>query len=142
MKYILSLDVGTTNIRSYIYTTEGKPIFAHSESVEIISKELGASEMDPGHIWDVTLSVTRRAVHWAKNENIKLECVGISLQRNTGQSLLHNKPRGQRSTKYSRHILGAKVRKDSLKFYHVARCPLQRRRQGNQHFIQVIYSVT
>jgi glycerol kinase len=84
MKYILSLDVGTTNIRSYIYTTEGKPIFAHSESVEIISKELGASEMDPGHIWDVTLSVTRRAVHWAKNENIKLECVGISLQRNTG----------------------------------------------------------
>ena len=84
MKYILSLDVGTTNIRSYIYTNEGKAIFAHTENINIISKEPGASEMEPNHIWDVTLSVTRHAVHWARSENIKLECVGISLQRNTG----------------------------------------------------------
>ena len=85
MQYILSLDVGTTNIRSYIYTTEGKAIFSYSENVEIISKEPGASEMDPNHLWSIIRNVTRAGVEWAKNNDIKLNCIGVSLQRNTGK---------------------------------------------------------
>ena len=84
MKYILSLDVGTTNVRSYIYNSIGCPVFSESQNVEIISPELGSSEIEPDHLWSVVRKVVQAAVDWGTKNSIQLEGIGISLQRNTG----------------------------------------------------------
>ena len=87
MKYILSLDVGTTNVRSYIYNSVGCPVFSESKNVEIISPELGSSEIEPEHLWSVIRAVVQAAVNWATQNSFQLSCIGISLQRNTGNNL-------------------------------------------------------
>lgn len=84
MKYILSLDVGTTNVRSYIYNSVGCPVFSESQNVEIISPELGSSEIEPDHLWSVVRAVVQSAVDWGSKNSIQLAGIGISLQRNTG----------------------------------------------------------
>jgi len=97
MKYILSLDVGTTNVRSYIYNSVGCPVFSESQNVEIISPELGSSEIEPDHLWSVVRAVVQSAVDWGSKNSIQLAGIGISLQRNTGTfwdrksgKMLHN----------------------------------------------------
>ena len=84
MKYILSLDVGTTNVRSYVYNSVGCPVFSESQNVEIISPELGSSEIEPDHLWSVVRAVVKSAVDWGSKNSIQLAGIGISLQRNTG----------------------------------------------------------
>ena len=84
-KFILALDVGTTNIRSFVYTDGGVYVYSYNTNVEVLTPELGASEIDPDHLWAKIREVTQAAVNWAKEHGKTLECIGVSLQRNTGK---------------------------------------------------------
>ena len=152
MKYILSLDVGTTNVRSYIYNSVGCPVFSESQNVEIISPELGSSEIEPDHLWSVIRAVVQSAVDWGSKNSIQLAGIGISLQRNTGNLEILSLIYILRITQsiscnfyicptvkiyLFRNILGSKVRQDVTQLCHVARRKMQRNRQRSKQFHKV-----
>ena len=84
LRYVLSLDVGTTSVRTAIYDSEGTKHSTFSDDVVVLVPEPGASEIDPDQLWQAIRNVIKEAVEYAKEKNFKLEGIGMSLQRNTG----------------------------------------------------------
>lgn len=84
LRYVLSLDVGTTSVRTAIYDSEGTKNSTFSDDVVVLVPEPGASEIDPDQLWEAIRNVIKNAVEYAKEKNFKLEGIGMSLQRNTG----------------------------------------------------------
>lgn len=82
--YIVSLDVGTTNVRSFIYNNNGVSIYTSTAPVDVLCPEPGASEIDPAALWSSIHYVVSDVVNWARSKNLHLRGLGISLQRNTG----------------------------------------------------------
>jgi len=83
-QYVLSLDVGTTSVRTAIYDSKGTKHATFSDDVIVLVPEPGASEIDPDQLWQAIRKVIKDAVEYAKQQNFKLEGIGMSLQRNTG----------------------------------------------------------
>ena len=128
--------------------------FSESQNVEIISPELGSSEIEPDHLWSVVRAVVQSAVDWGSKNSIQLAGIGISLQRNTGnleilslmyilritQSISCNFYMFVQQSKFIylfRNILGSKVRQDVTQLCHVARRKMQRNRQRSKQFHKV-----
>ena len=84
MRYVVALDVGTTSVRSVVYDSDGKKHSSFTDKVVVLVPEPGASEIDPEQLWNAIRNVIKSAVDWAKEQKIKLEGIGMSLQRNTG----------------------------------------------------------
>ncbi len=83
MKYILSIDQGTTGTRAMLFDKSGKEIAKAYEEHEQIYPKPGWVEHSPLEIWQKTLSVIKEAVKEANIDYNSIESIGITNQRET-----------------------------------------------------------
>jgi glycerol kinase len=83
MKYILSLDIGTTSTRAILFDTHMNKKAQISHKLNIFAKDTGEVEQDPKELWEKTISAAKELIK--KNRiNVKdITCVGITNQRET-----------------------------------------------------------
>lgn len=83
MKYVLSIDQGTTGSRSMIFNKEGKEISKdYLEHTQIFPKA-GWVEHNPLEIWDKTLQTISKSMIKAKVDSSDICSIGITNQRET-----------------------------------------------------------
>lgn len=91
-KYILVIDIGTTNIKSIIFDRDSYVVASSIQKIEAIFPKQGKVEYDPSKVWDTTTEVLteslRRGGFSAKN----IHAMGITNQR--GTILLWDRRRG------------------------------------------------
>ena len=61
-KYILILDIGTTNIKSFLFDKQGAIVDQVIEHPKYIMEEKGQMEQDPTEIWKMSLRVLKSIV--------------------------------------------------------------------------------
>ena len=61
-EYILSVDVGTTNIRSFIFNQRSEVIACSSRRTKLIYPENGRVEMCPETLWSCFIDVCRSSL--------------------------------------------------------------------------------
>lgn len=83
MKYILSIDQGTTGTRAMLFDKHGKEIAKAYEEHEQIFPKPGWVEHSPLEIWQKTLSVIKESVQAANIDYAAIESIGITNQRET-----------------------------------------------------------
>ena len=66
MAYVLAVDIGSTQLRCFAFSREGKSLASHFSPVVVIHPEVGASEIDPENIWN-TFQTTVKATLNAGN---------------------------------------------------------------------------
>jgi len=92
-KFVMSLDIGTTNIRCFIYDQTCKIIGKSQEKVDKEFPEESAVEMDPEKLWDKIKNAIKNSIEDSKLTPHEITCMGISLQR--GTFLLWDKKTGK-----------------------------------------------
>lgn len=80
---ILAIDQGTTSSRAIVFNKTGDIIAVAQQEFPQIFPEEGWVEHDPEDIWRTTLAVSRQALTVAENKGGKVECIGITNQRET-----------------------------------------------------------
>ena len=50
-KYLVALDIGTTNVRTIVYSDSAEALFLSSENVKILEPETGAAEIEAEQLW-------------------------------------------------------------------------------------------
>ncbi|HEY3854851.1 MAG TPA: glycerol kinase GlpK [Verrucomicrobiae bacterium] len=83
MKYILSLDAGTTSVRAIIFDKEGRMKTVAQKEIRQIYPKPGWVEQDPQEIWFTQLGVAVEALGRARIRPIDLAGLGITNQRET-----------------------------------------------------------
>ncbi|KAG7210298.1 hypothetical protein KM043_011840 [Ampulex compressa] len=81
MKYIISLDVGTTTVRCHILDEKAVTVATCTEKVEILYPKPGYAEIDPNSLWCIIVKVIKGAIHDSGIEPSSIACLGISTQR-------------------------------------------------------------
>ncbi len=79
-KYILALDQGTTGSRAVVFSDKGKVISSASRALPQYYPKPGWVEHNPGEILQTQIRTAEEAVLAA---GVKIECVGITNQRET-----------------------------------------------------------
>nr|XP_002122427.1 putative glycerol kinase 5 isoform X1 [Ciona intestinalis] len=82
-KYVLSLDIGTSNMRCFIYDKQTKIKGRSQCRIKILYPEPQAVEMDPDELWEQILGVMKEAIQSASITPDKIASIGISTQRGT-----------------------------------------------------------
>jgi len=83
MKYILTLDQGTTSCRTIIYDDVGKTIATSQLEYTQIYPQAGWVEHNPLEIWNTQLQTIKEAVSQAKISYADIAAIGITNQRET-----------------------------------------------------------
>lgn len=83
MKYILSLDQGTTSSRAIIFDHNGEVVTLAQKTFEQHYPKLGWVEHDPNEIWYTQASVAAEAIAKAGLTGHDIEAIGITNQRET-----------------------------------------------------------
>lgn len=81
--HILTIDEGTTSVRSVIWDGSGIQISSSQEEITQIYPRPGWVEHDPSEIWRLTLQTIMASVEQAKITARDLSCIGITNQRET-----------------------------------------------------------
>ncbi|XP_039616292.1 putative glycerol kinase 5 [Polypterus senegalus] len=81
--YVLSVDVGTTTIRGYIYDRDGSVRGASSKKIKLLYPKPGWVEIDPEELWQQFVSIVKEAVQAAGLQMKQILTLGISTQRAT-----------------------------------------------------------
>ncbi|KAL4219808.1 putative glycerol kinase 5 [Mactra antiquata] len=81
--FIVSVDVGTTSLRSHIYTNNGLIKASSSKKIELIHPKPGWVEIDPELIYKQTVDCIGESIKAAGIRVDDVTCLGISVQRNT-----------------------------------------------------------
>ena len=92
-KFIISIDAGTTSIRSILFDLKGKPIFSSQKEFTQYFPKNGWVEHDPDEIWVKTKKTLIDAINKAKKLRGKVLTIGITNQRET--TILWNKKNGK-----------------------------------------------
>jgi len=92
-KFIISIDAGTTSIRSILFDLKGKPIFTSQKEFKQYFPKNGWVEHDPDEIWLKTKKTLIDAINKAKKLKGKVLTIGITNQRET--TILWNKKNGK-----------------------------------------------
>ena len=62
-QYILALDIGTTTVKSVIYNKRLEQLSIASRRVNVVDDaESGLSEIEPDHLWQVTLEAIEESI--------------------------------------------------------------------------------
>jgi putative glycerol kinase 5 len=61
-KYVLSIDVGTTSLRSHIYNKDAKLMGKAQQMMLVEYPKQGYCEINPDVLWNLFLTVTKEAV--------------------------------------------------------------------------------
>jgi len=80
---ILTIDEGTTSVRSVIWDRCGVQISSSQEEITQIYPRPGWVEHDPSEIWRLTLKTIMASIVQAKITARDLSCIGITNQRET-----------------------------------------------------------
>lgn len=81
--YIVSVDIGTTSLRSHIYNSHGQIKASSSKKIELLHPKPGWSEMDPELLYSQMVTCVVESVKAAGIKISEVTCLGISVQRNT-----------------------------------------------------------
>jgi glycerol kinase len=92
-KFIISIDAGTTSIRSILFDLKGKPIFSSQKEFTQYFPKNGWVEHDPEEIWSKTKKTLLDVINKAKKLKGKVLTIGITNQRET--TILWNKKNGK-----------------------------------------------
>ena len=92
-KFIISIDAGTTSIRSILFDLKGKPIFSSQKEFTQYFPKNGWVEHDPEEIWKKTKNTLLDVIYKAKKLKGKVLTIGITNQRET--TILWNKKTGK-----------------------------------------------
>lgn len=82
-KYILTLDIGTTTIRSFIYNSRAEAIGKAVDQVVLHYPSPGFVEIDPDELWNTIVDVVRKSFQDASLSAGQMSAMGISTQRST-----------------------------------------------------------
>ncbi|MEY4122603.1 MAG: hypothetical protein RLZZ457_1441 [Pseudomonadota bacterium] len=93
MKYLLSLDQGTSSSRSIVFAPDGHIVAMAQREFRQIYPNPGWVEHDPLEIWSSQLATMREALQNAKLQAQDIACVGITNQRET--TVVWNRKTGQ-----------------------------------------------
>ena len=88
-KFIVSIDAGTTSIRSILFDIKGKPVFSSQKEFTQYFPKNGWVEHDPDEIWIKTKKTLLDVIKKAKKLKGKILTIGITNQRET--TILWNK---------------------------------------------------
>ncbi len=92
-KFIISIDAGTTSIRSILFDIQGKPIFSSQKEFTQYFPKNGWVEHDPNEIWIKTKKTLLDVIKKAKKNKGQILTIGITNQRET--TILWNKKSGK-----------------------------------------------
>ncbi|KAL3848154.1 hypothetical protein ACJMK2_019031, partial [Sinanodonta woodiana] len=81
--YVISVDVGTTSVRSHVYTQQGTIKGTSSRKIEIITPEPGMTEMDPEVLYTQVVDCVKESIQASGLVVGDITCMGITTQRNT-----------------------------------------------------------
>lgn len=93
LKYLLSIDQGTTNSRAYIFSHFGDVISHHEIPLKQYHPNIGWTEQDPEEIWSNTVSCCQEALRKSQLSAADISAIGITNQRET--TLIWDKKTGQ-----------------------------------------------
>ena len=93
MKYILSLDQGTTSSRAILFNESGEMMSTAQKEFKQYYPEPGWVEHDPMEIWDTQLEVARAAIEKLSISAEDVAAIGITNQRET--TILWDKRNGK-----------------------------------------------
>jgi glycerol kinase len=82
-KYILVLDVGTTNIKAILFDRDGTMVEEAFEKIRYIIKEDGQVEQDPTEIWNLSKKALGAIFKKGKLQASDISAIGISTQRSS-----------------------------------------------------------
>ncbi|XP_061721181.1 putative glycerol kinase 5 [Cydia pomonella] len=82
-KYILTLDIGTTTIRSFIYNSKAETVGSAVDQVKLHYPSPGFVEIDPEELWKSVVQVVLISIKDAKLSAAQITAMGISTQRST-----------------------------------------------------------
>lgn len=80
---VLAIDQGTTSSRAVLYNEKAQQINAAQQEFPQIYPEDGWVEHDPDQIWESVINVARQMVDYAAANDLTIEALGISNQRET-----------------------------------------------------------
>jgi len=83
MRYILSLDAGTTSVRAIVFDREGRIRGVAQKEIRQIYPQPGWVEQDPQEIWSSQISVAVEALGRARVKPTDVAALGITNQRET-----------------------------------------------------------
>ena len=83
MRYILSLDAGTTSVRAIVFDKEGRVRGVAQKETRQIYPQPGWVEQDPQEIWSSQISVAVEALGRARVKPTDIAALGITNQRET-----------------------------------------------------------
>lgn len=79
-KYILTLDIGTTNIKGFLFDQKGE-IFAEAKERPNYIIEKGKVEQDPKEIWEMSLKVMKEVLNLKNLKAENIDSISICTQR-------------------------------------------------------------
>ncbi|CAG9795828.1 unnamed protein product [Diatraea saccharalis] len=82
-KYILTLDIGTTTIRSFIYNSRAESVGKAVDQVVLHYPQAGFVEIDPDELWHTIINVVKKSLQDASLSAGQMSAMGISTQRST-----------------------------------------------------------
>ena len=92
-KFIISIDAGTTSVRTILFDIKGKAIFSSQKEFTQYFPKNGWVEHDPDEIWRKTKKTLSDVISKAKKLKGKILTIGITNQRET--TILWNKKSGK-----------------------------------------------
>lgn len=95
-KYVLVLDVGTTNIKALLFDKKGTIIGEVKEQPNYIIEKEGQVEQDPDEIWKMSKKVLTKILKGKKLKAQNIASLGITTQR--ASFLLWDKKTGKKRT--------------------------------------------
>jgi sugar (pentulose or hexulose) kinase len=81
LKYICGIDIGTTNIKGAVYSSQGRMISKYSSSYDSYTPEEGHHEQDPDHWFSGVIAVLEKLI---ADDDIKNNLKAISLSTQGG----------------------------------------------------------
>jgi len=92
-KFIISIDAGTTSVRSILFDLNGKPVFSSQKEFKQYFPKNGWVEHDPDEIWLKIKKTLKDVIKKVKKLKGKAITIGITNQRET--TILWNKKTGK-----------------------------------------------
>ncbi|MCH9621412.1 MAG: Glycerol kinase [Chlamydiia bacterium] len=89
MKYILSIDIGNTNIKAVVVNDQGELLNIHEQLIKAYNPRHGQVEFRPEEIFDQVLFVIDRVL--AKSNIVKSDLLSIGITNAKGATVLWNK---------------------------------------------------
>ncbi len=83
MKYVLSLDQGTTSSRAIVFDEKGNVVSKVNKEFRQIYPRPGWVEHDPVEIWESQIEVAKKAIEEAGIKPEDIAAIGITNQRET-----------------------------------------------------------